>query len=169
MDILDYVLLPHIHVLHMVFAFFPFVITNYISYLSSSMLTFIALNDYITRRLILTTIILLYNSSATTLRASSFWPRFFLAYIQPICFGLQCGYAIQLNYWLFLWLVSLHKHIRSARPSHLIICHTWFLTIISFTIVFLSIITSHRYQILLLYVYNLYQRSTYILRYHESW
>ena len=75
MDILDYVLLPHIHVLHMVFAFFPFVIINYISYLSSSMLTFIALNDYITRRLILTTIILLYNSSATTLRASSFWPN----------------------------------------------------------------------------------------------
>ena len=46
------------------------------------------------------------------------WPRFFLAYIQPICFGLQCGYAIQLNYWLFLWLVSLHNHIRSAWPPH---------------------------------------------------
>jgi hypothetical protein len=77
MDILDYVLLPHFHVLHMVFTFFPFVITNDISYLSSSMLTFIALEDYITRRLILTTIILLYYSSTTTLRASSFGPDSF--------------------------------------------------------------------------------------------
>jgi hypothetical protein len=52
--------------------------------LSSSMLTFIALEDYVICRLLLTTIKLLHYSSTTTLwfaqtlwLAFSFWPRFF--------------------------------------------------------------------------------------------
>ena len=84
MDILDYILLPCIYVLRTAFTFIPLVIPMIFYLFFSSMFTFIAFEDYVIRRILLTVIKLLYYSSTYTFRfaqttwlAFSFWPRFY--------------------------------------------------------------------------------------------
>ena len=92
-DTIDYVLLPILYTIRTIIIinqlFFNLACTLFctpilLNLLSSSMLTFIALEDYITRCLILTTITLLYYNSTTILRFAQFswlafssWPRSF--------------------------------------------------------------------------------------------
>jgi len=134
MDILDYMLLPCIYVLRTAFTFIPLVIPMIFYLFFSSMFTFIAFEDYVIRRILLTVIKLLYYSSTYTLRlaqttwlAFSFWPRFYWHLFGPSSKGRSMSDILFHTYTPplsrqneNLWKIHTDKHLTCHRYDLLI-------------------------------------------------